>query len=196
MDTNVTYAKLRTTSRQRNFLAVIAIAMALSVLVLVNMISTREQTVVLVPSLQAETSLSSAQPSPDYLEQVMRDTAGLFLNRHPNNVAYFRENILRMAHPSAHGELEAALIAQEKRLVSTQTSTVFFPTEIYVDPATLYTEIKGTLHTYLGPERVSEERQMYAADWKYQSMRLWLQDFYPVDQEEAISTGKPAEKKG
>lgn len=162
-------------------LAFLVAILALTVLILAHLLSTSQERIVLVPTLKTETSLSSGMPSPAYLEMVTRDTASLFLNRHPNNLKYFRDNILRMAHPSSHGELESALLATEKRLIATQTSTTFFPSEIITDPQTNYTEIHGRLHTYLGNERIKDERMIFGADWTYDSMRLWLKDFYPID---------------
>lgn len=185
MDTNVSYARLNSALRQRNVLAVGALILSLAIVLLSYVVATKEERIILTPTLLADTELSSHVPSPEYMEQVTRDIANLFLNRHPHNLSYFRDNILRLADPTAHGQIEAALMATERRLLATRTSTVFYPTEIYVDPDQLYSEIRGELHTYLGPKRVSEERKVFAADWSYRAMRLHLQDFYPINAEDA-----------
>lgn len=185
MDTQVSYARLNTALRQRNVLAIGALILSLAIVLLAYALATKEERIILTPTLLADTELSTAVPSPEYLEQVTRDISNLFLNRHPHNLSYFRDNILRLADPTAHGQIEAALMATERRLLATRTSTVFYPTEIFVDPKRLYSEIRGELHTYLGPERVSEERKVYAADWSYRAMRLHLQDFYPINREDA-----------
>ncbi len=191
MEAQISYARLKTTLRQRNMLALFALILALAVLLLSYLATTRETRVILMPTLLAETTLSSTAPSPEYLEQVTRDITGLFLNRHPHNLSYFRDNILRLAHPSTHGEIEAALMQTERRLIATKTSTVFYPSEIYVDPAGLYSEIRGELHTYLGPDRVSKEEVVYAAKWRFEAMRLWLDDFYPIDPDDAVAPTAP-----
>ncbi|MEL7322569.1 MAG: type IV conjugative transfer system protein TraE [Pseudomonadota bacterium] len=188
MDSNVSYARLNTALRQRNMLAFSALVLSLAIVLLAYALATKEERIILTPTLLADTELTTRVPSPEYLEQVTRDISNLFLNRHPHNLSYFRENILRLSDPTAHGQIEAALMATERRLLATRTSTVFYPTEIFVDPERLYSEIKGELHTYLGPERVSEDRKIYAADWSYRSMRLHLQDFYPIEADDAVAT--------
>ncbi|WP_031555797.1 type IV conjugative transfer system protein TraE [Parvularcula oceani] len=194
MQTSVSYTRLRSAIRQRNVLATAASVLTLTVLMQAFMIHSRETRVILTPTLHAETALSSGAPGADYLEQVTRDVAGLFLNRHPHNLGYFRENILRLAHPSTHGSIEAALLETERRLIATKTSTVFYPAEIFVDPESLYSEIRGEVHTYLGPDRVETERAVYAADWRFDAMRLWLEDFYPITPEEAQAIDAPLSK--
>ncbi|MEM9838005.1 MAG: type IV conjugative transfer system protein TraE [Pseudomonadota bacterium] len=181
MDTNVAYTRLRTALRQRNMLAVAGMVLCLGSALQAYVIASKGETVILTPTLKADAAITTEAPSPEYLEQTTRDVAGLFLNRHPHNLSYFRDNILRLAHPTSHGEIEAALMATERRLLATKSSTVFYPTEIFVDPVRLTSEIRGELHTYLGPDRVKTERTIYAADWRYQSMRLWLEDFYPIE---------------
>ncbi|MEM9375216.1 MAG: type IV conjugative transfer system protein TraE [Pseudomonadota bacterium] len=191
MDQAVSYSRLKTTIRQRNVLAVVTLILALSVLLLTYFVTARETRVILTPTLLSDTAISSNKPSPEYMEQVTRDMAGLFLNRHPHNLSYFRGNILRLAHPATHGEIEAALLQTERRLIATKTSTVFYPEEIFVDPVTLYSEIRGELHTYLGPERVASEKKIYAADWRFDAMRLWLEDFYPITADDAQAPTAP-----
>ncbi|MEM1410149.1 MAG: type IV conjugative transfer system protein TraE [Pseudomonadota bacterium] len=185
MDTQVSYTRLKATIRQRNVLAVAGLVLALTALLQTWLIATSETRIILTPTLLADTAISSTAPSPDYLEQTTRDMAGLFLNRHPHNLSYFRHNILRLAHPSTHGAIESALMETERRIVATKTSTVFYPAEIFVDPEKLYSEIRGELHTYLGPDRIDTEQSVYAAKWRFQAMRLWLVDFYPIDASDA-----------
>lgn len=177
--------------RQRNILAVAGLLLLLVTLLQTWLIAGRETRVILTPTLRADAALTSGAPGADYLEQVTRDIAGLFLNRHPHNLSYFRDNILRLAHPSTHGEIESALLETERRLIATKTSTVFFPSEIFVDPVSLYSEIRGELHTYLGPTRVDVKRSIYAAEWRFDAMRLWLTDFYQIAPDDAKASNEP-----
>lgn len=185
MDTQVSYARLNTALRQRNMLAVAALILSVATLLLAYTQATQQERIILTPTLMADAELSTGAPSADYLEQTMRDISNLFLNRHPHNLSYFRANILRLADSSTHGQIEAALLATERELIATQTSTVFYPTEIYVEPDRLYSEIRGQLDTYIGSEQVSQEQMIYAADWSYSALRLHLLDFYPIDREQA-----------
>lgn len=191
MDSTVSYARLKTALRQRNMLAVGGLILALGVTMQSYVLATRDTQIILTPTLLSDAAISSKAPSSEYMEQVTRDVANLFLNRHPHNLSYFRDNILRLAHPSAHGEIEAALMATERRLLATKSATVFYPSEIFVDPANLYSEIRGELQTYLGPERVSKEPKVFAVEWRYTSMRLQLEDFYAIDDEDAVAITAP-----
>lgn len=194
MDTQISSSRFSALMRQRNVLAVAVLGLILLALMQVFLIMQKSEHIILKPIAATDLSLSSDTPSPEYLEAVTRDVSTLFLNRHPNNIEYFRNSILRLAHPSTHGELEAALVATERRMNASKSATVFYPNEIYVDPQETYTEIRGTLETYLGPKRVKQEKVIFAADWRYESMRLWLLDFYPIEHTDAEASSVPIQK--
>ena len=187
MDTKNTYARLSSTTRQRNVLIAVNLVLVIGITLQSGALLNRDTHVILTPTLSSETEIKYRTPSSHYLEQVTRDVATLFLNRHPQNLDYFRKNILRMTHPSAHGDIEVALLDTQRQYIATKTSTVFYPSEIYVDPYKLYSEIQGELHTFLGSDLISNEKATYGADWHYNAMRLQLMSFYQIEEEEAQS---------
>ena len=185
MDSKNTYLRLRSTARQRNVLIAVNLILVIGITLQSGVLLNKNTRVILTPTLSSDTEITYRTPSSQYLEQVTRDVSTLFLNRHPQNLDYFRKNILRMTHPSAHGDIEVALLDTQRKYIATKTSTVFYPSEIYVDPNKLYSEIKGELHTFLGSELISNEKSAYGADWHYSAMRLQLLSFYQIDENEA-----------
>lgn len=185
MDSKNTYLRLRSTARQRNVLIAVNLILVIGITLQSGALLNKNTRVILTPTLSSDTEITYRTPSSQYLEQVTRDVSTLFLNRHPQNLDYFRKNILRMTHPSAHGDIEVALLDTQRKYIATKTSTVFYPSEIYVDPNKLYSEIKGELHTFLGSELISNEKSAYGADWHYSAMRLQLLSFYQIDENEA-----------
>ena len=185
MDSKNTYLRLRSTARQRNVLIAVNLILVIGITLLSGVLLNKNTRVILTPTLSSDTEITYRTPTSHYLEQVTRDVSTLFLNRHPQNLDYFRKNILRMTHPSAHGDIEVALLDTQRKYIATKTSTVFYPSEIYVDPNKLYSEIKGELHTFLGSELISNEKTTYGADWHYSAMHLQLLSFYQIDENEA-----------
>ncbi len=187
MDVKNTYARLRSIARQRNVLIAVNLILVIGITLQSGVLLSRDTHVILTPTLSSDTEIQYQTPSAHYLEQVTRDVASLFLNRHPQSLDYFRKNILRMTHPSAHGDIEVALLDTQRKYIATKTSTVFYPSEIYVDPKKLYSEIKGELHTFLGSDLISNEEATYGANWHYNALRLQLMSFYQLDEKETQS---------
>ena len=96
--------------RQRNMLALISSVLVVATIVAAGMAATRDREIVLTPTVARPLTISSAGVTAEYLEMVTRDTALLLLNRSPEGLDYWMENILKLAHPSAYGQLKADLM--------------------------------------------------------------------------------------
>lgn len=196
MDTSTAFSRLRSIARQRNVLVAVNLILVIGIVLQSGVLLSRDTHVILTPTLSSDTEVQFRTPSTHYLEQVTRDVANLFLNRHPDSIEYFRKNILRMTHPSAHGDIEIALLNTQRQFISTKTSTVFYPTEIFVDTNKLYSEIKGELHTFLGSELISNEETTYGAYWHYGAMRIQLISFYELNEDETQTDNIPFNSRG
>jgi|TARA_R110002049_G_scaffold308941_1_gene515063 conjugal transfer pilus assembly protein TraE len=181
MDLTSATGRVRSISRVTVILTLFAGALAVTCTVLGVVVLNQRSEVVLVPTLTTEMTISSGTPSGAYLEAMTRDVAGLFLNRHPHNTDYFRENILRIVHSSVYAELQRDLAVQREERVRTRTSTVFHPLSIYVDPEDHYSEITGIVKTYVGSNQVSEETKVFAATWIVEGLSVRLADFSEID---------------
>lgn len=177
--------KLHATNRIAAILAAVTVALAITVIVLAVMLTRQKQEMVLVPTLQGEATIITGTASNEYLQALTRDAAALFLNRHPNNSNYFRQNLLRMVDGTVFGEMEAQLLAERNSRIKTKTSTVFHPSEIYVSPEGDYSEIGGIVQTFVASQMVSEETKVFAARWRVQGLQVRLLDFSEIERSRA-----------
>ena len=97
--------------RQRNMFALTSAGLALAVVVTGGLAAPRDREVVLLPTLRAPLTVSSAGASADYLEFVTRDAALMLLNRSPEGLDYWMAAILDLADPE--GDIERAALPAE-----------------------------------------------------------------------------------
>jgi conjugal transfer pilus assembly protein TraE len=96
--------------KQRNRFAALASVLGLTSLLAVGAAATREESMILVPVTSERLTLGSGATDAHYLELVTRDTALMLLNRAPESLDYWMEQVLKVADPSAHGRLKAELV--------------------------------------------------------------------------------------
>ena len=96
--------------KQRNRFAALSAVLGLTSLLAVGAAATREESVILVPVTTERLTLGSGGTDAHYLELVTRDTALMLLNRAPESLDYWMEQVLKVADPSAHGSLKAELV--------------------------------------------------------------------------------------
>ncbi|MFC4726343.1 TraE/TraK family type IV conjugative transfer system protein (plasmid) [Glycocaulis abyssi] len=173
--------KLRSMTRQLVVSSVLVGALAVGNGMMALALMNTRQDVILVPTLTSDMHVSSGTVSREYLEQVTRDVAGLFLNRHPRNRAYFERAVLRLVHSSVYGDMERRLNEERVNRIETNTSTVFHPVELYTESSQSYSEIHGVLETYVGDERISRENAVFAAEWRLDGLSLRLIEFARID---------------
>lgn len=185
MDAHYSHQQFQSVLRQRNVLVIAAlILMTLNAWVLF-LLGKKEERVVLVPALQHSAVVSTEFVSPDYLEQVTREIAYLFLNRSPNNLDYFSDQVLRITDPAAHANLKQQLDDLRKDARESQVATTFYPISIHVSPEDYYSEIVGEVQSFVGKTRISAEIKRYGADWSYAGLRLSLVNFEELTETES-----------
>ncbi|MEM8985158.1 MAG: type IV conjugative transfer system protein TraE [Pseudomonadota bacterium] len=180
MDAHYSHQQFQAVLRQRNVLVIAAGALMLLNAWVLILLGQKEERVVLVPTLERHAVVSTEFVDPTYLEQTTRDVAYLFLNRSPNNLDYFAEQLLRIVDPSSHADIKRQLTDMQKDARESQVATTFFPTNIYVDPNDLYSEVAGEMHSYVGRTRVTADLKHYGIRWSYAGLRLSLVDFWEL----------------
>lgn len=176
--------KLKASQRMNAVLGTMATAMALAVTVLGVAAANKKSEIVLVPTMSGEFVVQEGAASREYLEQMTRDVASLFLNRTPHNTEYFEDTLLRLVDPRVYATMQSELERARTERIQTRTSTVFHPIEIFVEPARNYSEIVGEVHTFVGDERVSKETKTFAATWAVNGLTVRLHEFVEIDPSE------------
>lgn len=185
MERGISIRNAQAVLRQRNALLFFVIGlMALNAWTWLEL-NRQEEQIVLIPVLDSETRITNRRVTAHYLEQVTRDVVTLMLNRNPRSLPYFEDELLRIVHPSAYGEVKKQFVKMVDEARSGDISTVFFPTRMTVDPSALRSEIEGELHVYVGNTRVSKDRRVYEIRWHYAGLRLSLIAFEDILNKEA-----------
>jgi conjugal transfer pilus assembly protein TraE len=177
METDFQFHENKKVIQQRNILGAIAGGSLLLNLCFGVYSVFRSETVILQPVLQSPLTLTSSRVSRDYLELVTRDTAIAILNRSPQSLDYWMNNVLKITDPSAYGAVKAKLLDITGNLRGSDITQSFEPHAINVDPDNLHSEMTGVLHVYVGQREVSQANVRYRFDWTYRGLSLRLAGF-------------------
>lgn len=177
MFAQISHERSQALLRQRNLFALTSAGLAIALVVAGGFAATRNREVVLVPTTRAALTVSSAGVSAQYLEFVTRDAALMLLNRSPEGLDYWMSQILDLADPAVNGTLKGELmkIVEEQR--GSDVTQAFVIKELKVDPASLSSEVKGTLKTFVGATVIASDERRFRFSWTYQGLRLGLAGF-------------------
>jgi conjugal transfer pilus assembly protein TraE len=174
---------------QRNVAYGVAGGSLLLNLVFGFMLLTRSEQVILQPVIQQPLTITSSRVTRDYLELVTRDTAISILNRSPQSLNYWMNNVLKLTDPEAYGKVKADMLRITKQLRGSDITQYFEPQTITVDPDELKSEVTGIVHVFLGSKKVSANVVKYRFDWTYRGLTLKMSGFNKV--EDMVPTGAP-----
>ncbi|WP_179506119.1 MULTISPECIES: type IV conjugative transfer system protein TraE [unclassified Sphingomonas] len=177
MDIDLAHDKSQRVLRQRNGLALLSLVLGLVAVGSVVSAGRKDREVVLVPTLRAPVTLTSAKVSPDYLEMVTRDVALVALNRSPQSLTYWMDSILEVTDEQARGQVKKALMKVVAEQQSSQITQFFTPDGMQVDPDHLTSTVGGTLHTVVASKEVTSEHRTFRFTWTYNGISLKLKGF-------------------
>ena len=163
--------------RQRNRFAALAAVLGLTSLLAIGAAATREESVILVPVTSERLSLGSDATDALYLELVTRDTALMLLNRAPESLDYWMEQILKVADPAAHGRLKAELVAIVEEQRGSDISQAFVIRAMEVDTKALTSTVSGTLKTFVGAQVIASQERSFTFRWSRRGLSLALTGF-------------------
>jgi len=101
MFADISHERQQSLLRQRNLFALTSAGLGIALVVAVSLAATRDREVVLLPTLPKQLTVSSAGVEADYLELVTRDAALVLLNRSPEGLDYWMDEILKLADPAS-----------------------------------------------------------------------------------------------
>ena len=158
-------------------LLIAAVASFVTNLALFSALSSKDREIVLQPVVTRPLTISSSGVGADYLELVTRDVALMLLNRSPTGLDYWMEQILKVAHPAAHGSLKAELVKIVTEQRGSDVSQAFVITGMTVEPKRLASEVEGDLKTFVGGQVIASETKRFRFGWDYTGLRLSLTSF-------------------
>lgn len=177
MLTDVAHSRVQALLRHRKLLLAAASVSLLANGALFAALGSRDREVILQPIATRPLAVSTAGVSADYLELVTRDVALLLLNRSPQALDYWMEQVLKLASPAAYGQLKAALVRIVAEQRGSDISQAFVITALRVDPDRLVSTVDGDLKTFVGEQVIASERRRFRFGWDYQGLKLSLASF-------------------
>lgn len=122
--------------RENNFSRYIIVLLAVAIVVMAWALSTKQQTVVLVPpTLSEKVELSGSTVSDPYKTSWGLFFATLLGNVTPRSAEYVQENISKYAHPNAYKLLLEQITAQTELIETDKLTIQFTPTTVFYAPA-------------------------------------------------------------
>lgn len=170
--------------KQRNIAFSVA-SVANFALAIALMLIVREQSeTIIIPTTLNEYVIQKGRVSDAYLIDNTRDTSYLFVQRHPQDTLWFKDDLLRRVDPSAHSDIEARWAEDEASNRYKAGKRIWFPSDICVLPGKgLRTEAVGVISNHT-VTKVDEYQQAIEFEWRLQGKRLWLVDivFKPIEE--------------
>jgi conjugal transfer pilus assembly protein TraE len=163
--------------KQRNRFAALSAVLGLTSLLGVGAAATREESLVLVPITSERLALTSGGVEAHYLELVTRDTALMLLNRSPESLDYWMEQILKVADPAAHGRLKAQLVEIVEEQRGSDVAQAFVISKMVVDPKDLTSTASGTLKTFVGAQVIASQQRSFEFTWRRRGLSIALAGF-------------------
>ena len=177
MFADISHERQQSLLKQRNVLALTTAGLGIALIVATGFAATREREVVLLPTLPKQLTVSSAGVEADYLELVTRDAALVLLNRSPEGLDYWMDEILKLADPASYGRLKADLVRIVAEQRGSDVSQAFVIRSMTVDPKGLTSDVSGTLKTFVGAQVIASDERRFRFTWTYRGLRLALAGF-------------------
>ena len=166
MFADISHERQQSLLRQRNLFALTSAGLGIALVVAVSLAATRDREVVLLPTLPKQLTVSSAGVEADYLELVTRDAALVLLNRSPEGLDYWMDEILKA---------DLVRIVEEQR--GSDVTQAFVIRSMTVDPKGLTSDVTGTLKTFVGAQVIASDERRFHFNWTYRGLRLALSGF-------------------
>ena len=177
MYSDISHERQQSLLRQRNLFALTSAGLGLALVIVGSLAATRNRELVLVPTVPKTLTVSSAGVEADYLELVTRDAALVLLNRSPEGLDYWMNEILKLADPASYGRLKAELVRIVEEQRGSDVTQAFVIRSMTVDPKGLTSDVTGTLKTFVGAQVIASEERRFRFSWTYRGLRLALSGF-------------------
>ena len=174
---DIAHGRSQALLKQRNMLAVLVLTLIGLMMVIIMMFVSRDREIILQPVLSRPLTISSAGVTAEYLEMVTRDTSIIVLNRSPEALDYWMNEVLKIVHPSAYGRVKADLVKIVTEQRGSDVSQAFVINGMTVDPKGLTSEVEGDLKTFVGGQVIASETKRFRFGWNYAGLRLSLTSF-------------------
>ncbi len=166
---------LKTLTFQRNIFVGLSFLLSSGVIVLSLFLFTKSEKIIITPPvIEKEFWVDGKAVSPTYLEQYGCFLGQLLLGKSVQSAHTQRTVLLRHADPTFAGALKNKLMEEEETLRKQNSSYVFYPIEVKVDPYKKEVILIGDRLLFVAGKQISQERESYLLSFSYLGSRLLL----------------------
>jgi len=162
---------------QRNLLIVIGGALLITNVILAACLYGHTDRTIIVPAqLNQEVSLSGAEFSESYMEEMTTFFLGLLLDLTPDNVEYKSSLVLKHVAPGSYNDLKKYFKEEAEKHKKYSLATHFSVTAISVSSA-MEREVTGMLTSRFGDTGKKDQQVSYRIGYRNKNGRLLLEKF-------------------
>lgn len=152
------------------------------------------RTVLTPPDVQKSFWVDGRTLGPEHLELMGGYIIREFASISPSSADQQLGTILKMVHPSVHGELSVRFRMSSDKLKREQISRVFWPKEVRINQQKLSMAMIGTLDTWIVDKKVpNPEMKAYLVVFEYRDGRTTIKELREADPKDPF--GAPIENK-
>lgn len=140
------------------------------------------RTVMVPPEISKSFWVDGRTLSPEYLEQMGTWVISQFATVSSTSIDMQNAALLKLVHPSQHGELSVRFKLAANRLKAENLSRVFQPREVRINEKDQSLALIGTLMTWVGQNRVPADKlTAYVVGFHYDGSRTTVKELREAD---------------
>ena len=182
MDKVLVFSNLRTITRQRNIMLVIAVMMLFVNVMLALGILIMRREIIMVPGIVREYRISGNKVSSSYLEEMSHMFLSNLLDLTPENIKYKKELVLKYTMAGSVEAINDYFAQAQSQHEQFQFSTYYSVKSLEVYPEKMEVRSTGILNSRFGRTGYEEKRLSYLLKYEMQSGLLRLKSFVLIDE--------------
>lgn len=143
-------------------------------------IASHPKTYLVPPLVDKKITLESNAVDGSYLREMALFFLNTRLNVTPETIETQNKILLQYTAPEYYAEFLKELNHEKERIESDKITSVFYPSEIRINPATLVADITGNLNTSVGTLKVTGLPKHYRIQFEYNSTNLKIKSLSEI----------------
>lgn len=135
---------------QRNIFLFFAVVLSVAVVVLSCLLFSKNERIIIVPTVGSSLWIEEAKVSDTYLEKLGSYLGDLLLTRTPSDVDRKNQIILEHVHPAFYHEAQKQLQQDKENIAKFNQSLLFRPARSFIDPVKQTYTLEGELLVFVG----------------------------------------------
>lgn len=152
MDISTLKMNVQKVIAQRNIFLFFSVILSISVILLSCLLLSKNERVVIIPTVGPSLWVEESQVSDTYLEKFGAYLADQFLSRSPADIDRKNKIILEHVHPSFYHAAKKQLLQERDAVIKSNQTLLFRPSRSLIDPLTQVYILEGELLVFVGKQ--------------------------------------------